>query len=63
MSQTYLKSLFDLNGRVITNLVKAEQPAGGQSVNWSEVANVPTGMYIANLQTTEGRMFIRVVVN
>lgn len=56
-------TVFDLNGRVITNLVKAEQPAGLHSVNWSGIANVPAGMYIANLQTTDGRMFIRIVVN
>lgn len=56
-------TIFDVSGRPVTTLVNAEQLAGPHTINWDEVANVPAGMYFANLQTTSGRMFIRIVVN
>ncbi|PSR14717.1 MAG: hypothetical protein DA408_02390 [Bacteroidetes bacterium] len=54
-------TVFDMNGRTVTTLQNGQLPQGVHTVTWNNFSNVPTGMYFVNLQTEEGRMFIRVV--
>ena len=55
--------VFDTNGRRVAQLLAGERPAGTHTVQWSDMSGLAAGMYFANLQTEEGRMFIRIVKN
>ncbi len=54
-------TIFDYQGRVITNLINEKMGAGEHSVNWS-TTNMTQGMYFANIQTEEGKMFSRIII-
>lgn len=56
-------TVFDMNGKVVSNLFNGRLSAGKHTFNWNNLSQVPSGMYFANLQTEEGKMFIRVVVS
>lgn len=55
--------VYDVQGRRMTTLVDAVQPVGVHSVDFNGMEALPGGVYFANLLTSSGRMFIRIVKN
>ena len=55
-------SVFDMNGRLVETLTSAKLPAGNHQTTWDNLQNKASGMYFVNLQTEEGRMYIKVMV-
>ncbi len=55
-------AIFDITGKMVTNLYSGNLPAGNHTIEWNGLNNVAKGLYFANLQTEEGRMFIKIVV-
>lgn len=51
-----------MTGKMVTNLFSGNLPAGKHTIEWNGLNNVPKGLYFANLQTEEGRMFIKIAV-
>ena len=55
-------SVFDLNGRLVSTLFNGTLPAGSHTASWENLDNISKGMYFANLQTAQGRMFVKIFV-
>lgn len=55
-------TIFDMTGKMVSNLFNGTLPAGNHNIEWNGLSNVPSGLYFANLQTEEGRMFIKIAV-
>lgn len=55
-------SVFDMSGKKVVDLFSGKLPAGKHEIEWKGLNNVPKGLYFANLQTEEGRMFIKIAV-
>ncbi len=53
--------VYDIQGRSVASLVNAVLPAGTHTADFDGLNTLPGGVYIANLRTTAGRMFIRIV--
>lgn len=55
-------SVFDMKGQLIENLVNSKMQEGTHQITWNHLNNISTGMYFVNLQTEQGRMFIKIVI-
>jgi hypothetical protein len=55
-------TVYDLAGRRVATLVSGEQAAGRHAVGW-EVADIPSGVYLYRLETTEGTLTRRAVIS
>ncbi|MBL0025214.1 MAG: T9SS type A sorting domain-containing protein [Saprospiraceae bacterium] len=55
-------SVFDMRGNKIINIFNGIKGPGYHNETWTGANELPTGMYFANLQTEEGRMFVKIVV-
>ncbi|NJC26888.1 T9SS type A sorting domain-containing protein [Neolewinella antarctica] len=56
-------AIYDLSGKLVSTPFDGVQQAGIQQVEFTQLANLPSGMYFANLLTEEGRMVTRIVKN
>jgi flagellar hook assembly protein FlgD len=58
--------VFDIEGRLVTRLVKEDQSAGDHQVTWDgrdEAGNVlPSGVYLSRLTTSRGVATEKIVV-
>lgn len=48
--------VYDMMGRVVSNVVNADQVAGEYQVTWSPNGQLANGLYLARLQTVQGEM-------
>ncbi|MEL7121351.1 MAG: T9SS type A sorting domain-containing protein [Bacteroidota bacterium] len=55
-------SIYDFTGKHIATLVEDEQGAGVQRINWTPANNLSKGMYVARLQTSEGEMSLKLIL-
>ncbi|MBK8515980.1 MAG: hypothetical protein IPL55_06735 [Saprospiraceae bacterium] len=51
-----------MRGNKIINIFNGIKGPGYHNETWTGANELPTGMYFANLQTEEGRMFVKIVV-
>ncbi len=54
-------TVYDLAGRRVATLISGEQTAGRHTVGW-EVADIPAGVYLYRLETSEGTLTKRAVI-
>jgi len=55
-------SIYDMTGRLINTLVEDEQAAGEHRVNWMPQNGLNKGFYIARIQSEEGEMSLKLIV-
>jgi hypothetical protein len=55
-------SVFDVRGQLIQTLHNGMLMEGNHDVTWDDLGNLATGIYFANLQTEEGRMFVKIFI-
>lgn len=55
-------SIFDLSGRLVTQLINGDVQPGTQTQKWLPAAELSKGMYFAQLQTDEGSMMVKLML-
>jgi len=55
-------TVYDLAGRRVATLISGEQTAGRHAVGW-ECADIPAGVYLYRLETSEGTLTKRAVIS
>ncbi len=55
-------TVYDLLGRIVTTLVNENQPAGEYVINWNIHNNLKKGLHIVRLQTPEGEMSLKILL-
>jgi hypothetical protein len=53
--------VFDVTGRTVADLLDAEQATGSQVIHWSPV-NLPSGLYIARLETPGNTQMLKLLL-
>ena len=56
-------SVHDALGQEIAVLVNGVQPAGQQIINFNPAQRLPLGIYFVRLQTEEGQMSLKLMIN
>jgi hypothetical protein len=54
--------IYDLRGQLITSVLNERRPAGIQVVEWQPSTSISSGLYVAQLQTEEGTMALKLIV-
>jgi len=56
-------AIHDATGRIVTTLDQGSQPSGERTVTWNQAGQLPSGLYFARLQTSEGQQTLKFVLN
>lgn len=54
--------IYDFQGGLVQTLISEERQPGTHTAVWNNLNAVPAGMYFTQVATTEGRMFVKIVV-
>jgi hypothetical protein len=55
-------TVFDMSGKIVSNLHNGFQFAGEQQISWQPATRLPGGMYLLRLETEEGSMMNKLMV-
>lgn len=55
-------SVYDLTGRLVSNLVDGNLPQGIQQVDWQRTQDMNPGFYVVRLQTQQGELSLKMIV-
>ena len=53
--------VYNMNGALVDVIYQGFKPAGSNQETWSGISRLSQGMYFVNLQTEEGRMFLKII--
>lgn len=56
-------TIHDAVGRQVSVLDQGTQPTGERTVTWNQAGSLPTGMYYARLQTSDGQQTLKFILN
>ena len=65
-AERVLLRIYDIRGREVATLVNKSLPRGGHKIRWrgqyADGAEAATGLYFGELQTEQGKRFIKMVL-
>jgi hypothetical protein len=55
-------TVYDYQGKKVATVFEGKKFAGIQEVRWDNLSSLAKGMYLANIQTAEGRMISKIII-
>jgi len=55
-------TVYDYQGKKVATVFEGTKSAGIQEVRWDNLSRLAKGMYLANIQTAEGRMISKIII-